>query len=529
MKILLIHPEFPMTYWGFQYSLPFIQKEATLPPLGIVSVAALLPHSWVLRLVDMNVAQLTDDDLRWADAVFIGGMLIQSTSMLEVIERAKRLGRRTVVGGPACTTSPALFQAADYVFIGEAEGRSDELTSAASGTPGTPHELRTTKPRPDLATVPVPRFDLLDLERYRTMSIQTSRGCPFSCEFCDIIEIFGRVPRVKSPEQITRELETLAALGYRGEVFIVDDNFIGNRKAVRALVPALTRWQAANGHPFTFYTEASINLAADTELVRAMVDAGFRSVFVGIETASTEALQGAGKTQNVGVDVSAAVDSLVRAGLEVMGGFIVGFDTDGPEAFTDQIALLHDTPLPLAMVGLMIALPETALWRRLKKEGRLRERTSGDPFGRPNFKTDMSEVDLLAGYSTLMAELYSPEAYFRRCAALVDRIGVPKGSAGVRREDVAIALRAVVRLGVLGKRRREFWGLVTRGMRRGLGPTKTAISCSIQGEHMIRYTEETVLPRLAEALAQARREARDDAASATAAATSSAAMQTGCS
>lgn len=439
-----------------------------------MSVAALLPASWELRLVDMNVATLEDDALRWADAVFVGGMLVQEPSMRSVLERARRLGRRTVVGGPAATTSPALFELADHVFLGEAEGREDELVRAATGAPGTPRELRTDADRPSLERVPVPRFDLLDLAHYRTMSVQTSRGCPFTCEFCDIIEIFGRVPRVKAPEQVVRELGALAELGYRGEIFVVDDNFIGNRKAVRALVPVLTRWQAENGHPFTFYTEASLNLARDEELVRGMVGAGFSSVFIGIETDSDEALSAAGKKQNVGVDVTDAIDSLVRAGLEVMGGFIVGFDTDGPEAFTAQLELLRDAPLPLAMVGLMIALPETALWRRLEQEGRLRERTNGDQFGRPNFETRMDELELLSGYAKLLRELYSPEAYFRRSAALVDRIGVTGRKAGVTRDDVAIAIDAVIRLGVLGPRRRDFWRLVARGARRGLGPTKTA-------------------------------------------------------
>ena len=426
MRVLLVHPEFPRTYWGFQYSLPFIDKQATLPPLGLVSVAALLPRAWELRLVDMNVATLDDDDLRWADVVLVGGMLVQAPSMNEVLARARALGRRTVVGGPACTTSPALFDAADHLFIGEAEGRTDELEAAALGLPGTPRVLRTTKPRPDLDAAPVPRFDLLDLARYRTMSVQASRGCPFSCEFCDIIEIFGRVPRMKAPAQLERELEALTNLGYRGEVFVVDDNFIGNRKAV-------------------------------------------------------------------------------RAGLEVMGGFIVGFDTDGPDAFRAQLELLRDTPIPLAMVGLMIALPETALWRRLAREGRLREPTDGDQFGRPNFDPRMDEDALLTGYSALLGALYAPGAYFDRCAALVDRIGMPAGSAGVRRDDLRIALGAVLRLGLLGARRRDFWRLVGRGLRRGLGPTKTAISCAIQGEHMIRYTEEDVLPRLASALVDVRR------------------------
>jgi radical SAM superfamily enzyme YgiQ (UPF0313 family) len=291
MRVLLVHPEFPTTYWGFQHSLPFIGKRATLPPLGLLTVAALVPHAWQARVTDLNVAPLSDDDLRWADAVLVGGMLVQAPSALNVIRRARALGRKTIVGGAAVTTSPSLFDEADHVFLGEAEGRIEAVVRAVEGD-GEPHVLaELPEAKPDVSKSPPPRFELLDLRSYQAMSVQYSRGCPFTCEFCDIIEMFGRVPRYKSPPQVRAELGALRDLGWRGPVFFVDDNFIGNKRAVKQLLPEIAGWQSENGYPFSFYTEASVNLAADAALLRMMVEAGFDSVFLGIETPSVEALR----------------------------------------------------------------------------------------------------------------------------------------------------------------------------------------------------------------------------------------------
>jgi radical SAM superfamily enzyme YgiQ (UPF0313 family) len=500
MRVLLVYPEFPTTYWGFQHSLSLVGSRATLPPLGLITVAALLPSDWEMRLVDMNVRTLTLADLRWADVVLTGGMLVQEPSMHEVLARARRQGKRTVVGGPACTTSPERFADADCLWQGEAEGRVEALVAAIQGDPSAPRIVEAPATRPSLQDVPVPRFDLLEMPHYRSMCVQTSRGCPFACEFCDIIEIFGRVPRVKQPAQVVAELAALHALGHRGEVFIVDDNFIGNKKAARSILGELARWQAEKGYPFSFYTEASLNLAADDRCIAAMREALFTSVFIGIETPDAEALKLTGKRQNVGVDVRAALDKLTAAGMEVMAGFIVGFDGDGPGSFDGQRELLRDAPLPLAMAGLLIALPGTALWRRLEREGRLRDHSDGDAFTRPNFTPTMPERDLLEGYADLLAELYSPEAYFRRSAAVVDRIGAPAHAGPILRKDVKTALRAVAKLGVQGTRRGFFWRLVLRALPRGVHAVRTAIACAVRGEHMIRYTQEVVLPRLTRAL-----------------------------
>jgi radical SAM superfamily enzyme YgiQ (UPF0313 family) len=508
VRVLLVHPEFPTTYWGFQHSLRLIGRRATLPPLGLISVAALLPRRWDMRLVDMNVAPLTWADVQWADVVLTGGMLVQEPSMHEVLTLARQVGRRTVIGGPACTTSPERFGDADCLWLGEAEGRVDALVAAIVGGAQGPRVLEAPAARPSLHEVPVPRFDLLDMRRYRAMCIQTSRGCPFACEFCDIIEIFGRVPRVKQPAQVIAELEALHRLGHRGEVFVVDDNFIGNKKAARGILAEIARWQERAGDPFTFYTEASLNLAADDKLIAAMRAAIFTSVFIGIETPDPEALKLTGKRQNVGVDIRLALDKLTAAGLEVMAGFIVGFDGDRPESFDAQRELLRDAPLPLAMTGLLTALPGTALWRRLEREGRLRDHSDGDAFARPNFTPTMPERELVAGYARLLADLYEPEAYFRRCAAVVERLGAPLRQGPLLAADVWIALRSVYWLGLLGARRSLLWRLLLRAMPRGIHAVRTAIACAVRGEHMIRYTEEVVLPRLAAALEQLPAESR---------------------
>jgi radical SAM superfamily enzyme YgiQ (UPF0313 family) len=499
MRILLVHAEFPRSYWGFQYALPITGKRSVMPPLGLCTVAALLPSDWQLRLVDLNVEPLGDDALGWCEAVLIGGMLVQARSMQGVIARARAAGRRSVVGGPAATTAPELFGDADVVFPGEVEGRVDELVAAITGAA----RLRpAAAPRPPLAGVVLPRYDLVRRELYTTMAIQTSRGCPYACEFCDVVEIFGRVPRVKDAAAVIAELEQLHRLGWRGNVFIVDDNFIGNLKAARELLPAIARWQARRGHPFELYTEASVNLSRDDGLLATMVAAGFTAVFVGIETPSPRALREAGKSQNLRVDLGTAVDRITRAGIEVMGGFIVGFDSDDEASFVAQREFLADAPIPLAMVGLLTALPGTALWRRLDRDGRMRRRSSGDQFERPNFEPVMDEATLLAGYADLLGELYAPDAYLRRCRAVATRCKRPRVRKRLRPDALRIAARAVWRLGVVGPRRALFWRLVAPALLRSPAAVEVAIKHAAQGEHLIRYTHEDVLPRLRRAVAE---------------------------
>jgi radical SAM superfamily enzyme YgiQ (UPF0313 family) len=516
MRALLVQAATPPTYWGYQHSLPFIGKKATLPPLGIATLAAHLPDAWELRLRDLHVAPLADEDLRWADAVLVSGMLVQARSIREVLSRARALGKPTVVGGPAATTSPGSFAEATHVFQGEAEGRLDRLVLALE-RPGSVAE-RVVSPagdeRPDLALARVPRFDLLELGAYATFAIQVSRGCPFSCEFCDIIEMFGRVPRVKSPAQVIAELDALVRLGARGPLFLVDDNFIGNRRAAMKVIEGIAAWQRERGHPFDLTTEASVDLAGEPALLSAMVDAGFSAVFVGIETPSAESLRGAGKKQNLRMDAAEAVHVLTRAGIEVFAGFIVGFDGDDPSIFARQAEFIGALPIPRAMVGMLSALPGTALWRRLEREGRLRNDPCGDQFERPNFAPAMGERALVEGYRALLADLYSEEGYFRRCVLHLDT--APVRPTVLRDGSAAALLRAVWRIGVLGSRRRWFWRLVGKALRRrDLASLSKAVTLAILGEHLIRYTREEVLPRLDRALGAVPAEAAQPAAAVT--------------
>ena len=504
MRALLVQARSPTTYWSYDHSLPFVGKQATLPPLGLATLAAHLPARWDLRIHDLQLGPLRDEQLVWADVVMVSGMLVQAGSMREVLLRARALGRRTVVGGPAPTTQPDAFPEADHVFLGEAEGRLDLLVdSLESGGTGAPRLLSPTgDDRPDLSGSRVPRFDLLDLRRYASFAIQFSRGCPFSCEFCDIIEIFGRVPRVKPAEQVIAELDALRKLGARGSLFVVDDNFIGNRRAVAKLLPRIAAWQRERGTPFDLFTEASVDLALHPELVQGMVDAGFTAVFLGIESPSPASLAEAGKKQNLRIDPARAVAILTEAGLEVFAGFIVGFDEDGEDIFDLQIGFLADLPVPRAMVGMLSALPGTALWRRLEGEGRLRRAATGDQFDRPNFAPRLPEERLVAGYRRILAEIYSPEAYYRRCRIQLER--APPRAGPQRAGSAGTLARAIWRLGVRSPRRGHFWRLAWAGLRRGTGAFTRAVTFAILGEHFLRYTAEEVLPRLDAALAEIR-------------------------
>jgi radical SAM superfamily enzyme YgiQ (UPF0313 family) len=510
MRALLVQGVSPPAYWSFGHSLPFIGKDATHFPLGLATLAAHLPRAWELRIADLHLGPVADEALRAADAVLVSGMLVQAPSMRETLARAATLGVPTVVGGPAATASPETFPEARYVFQGEAEGRLARLVAALE-RPGLAAE-RVLSPtgdaRPDLALARVPRFDLLELKRYASMSIQVSRGCPFHCEFCNIIELFGRVPRVKAPAQVLAELDALYALGARGGLFFVDDNFIGNRKAAGRLLPEIARWQEEHGRPFGLYTEASLDLAGEDGLVRGLVDAGFTSVFVGLETPDPETLARTQKQQNLRMDPTAAIERLTRAGLEVFAGFIVGFDGDDQQALERQRRFISSLPVPRAMVGVLTAVPGTQLWRRLEKEGRLRADATGDQYDRSNFRTTMPEEALVAGYRDLLAALFSPDGFFGRCERSL-RMTPAGNGAGLRRDALAALVRAFWRIGLRGdpERRRWFWRLLRIGLTLGRSAVARAVEFSILGEHFIRYTAEDVLPRLERRLGEIRREA----------------------
>src|SRR5438105_79485 len=501
MKALLVQPWVPLNYWGFQYAVSIIGKRAPHPPLGLATLAALLPDSWELRIVDLNVGPLRDADLEWADVVLMTGMLVHKTSMHEILARCRRLGVRTVVGGPAVSSRPDQFDDADHIFLGEAEGRLDLLLKALEGGADVPHVVSPPgDAKPDMALARLPRFDLLPRSRYTSMSLQYSRGCPFQCEFCDIIELYGRNPRTKTPAQILAELDALHRLGWRGSIFFVDDNFIGNRKEAAKLLPEVARWQVEHGRPFELYTEASVDLASMPKLVDMMVEAGFTSVFLGIESPSAESLKHTKKLQNLKTPLNESVLRLTNAGLEVYAGFIVGFDTDGDHIFEAQRAFISAMPIAAAMIGVLTALRNTALCRRLEKEGRLRSDASGDQFGRPNFQPTLDEQKLLEGYRSLLAAIYEPQAFYRRCETLVRELGRGRPRR-LSLDGLAMFVRILIGVGLMSPRRLLFWRLFFKSMGRPYAFAK-AMSLAVQGEHLIRYTREDVLPRIDQALAE---------------------------
>ncbi len=425
-RVLLVYPEIPTTYWSFKYALSFVGKKSVLPPLGLVTIAAMLPASWECRLVDMNAETLEDGAIEWADMVFISAMLIQRASFEEVVVRCNRLGRRVVAGGPFPTAMHEDIEGVDHFVLNEAEVTLPRFLEDWENDEA--HGLYFDETKPDITTTPVPRFDLLNIDYYSTVSLQYSRGCPFNCEFCDIIEMFGRVPRTKTPEQFLREMEALYATGFRGPLFIVDDNFIGNKHSVKELLRAIIPWQKEHAYPFSLSTEASINLAEDDELLDLMVNAGFIMAFIGIETPMEESLALTGKSQNLKADMLESVRKIQERGIEVTGGFIIGFDTDPVDIFDRQIRFIRDSAIPTAMVGLLMALPNTRLYRRLEAEGRLLGLSTGNNTHDVviNFVSKLPHRTLENGYRRVLKEIYSPRAYFDRCLELLRRYPAKK-------------------------------------------------------------------------------------------------------
>ena len=359
MNALLLYPEWPDTYWSFKHALPFQGKRSSYPPLGLLTIAALLPTHWTKRLVDTNVRPLTDSDLSWADVALVSGMLVQKDNLLAILARCRACGIRTVVGGPIASGFAELHRYADHVVIGEAEDLIAPLTEDLER--GTARPQYKASSMPSLDRSPLPDLSLINIRHYCSMAIQYSRGCPFNCEFCDIIEIYGRKPRTKSVAQVIAELEQLYRRKWRGAVFLVDDNFIGNKKNVKQLLPALAEWNNRHRRPFTFFTEASMNLADDAELLSLMKAAGFIRVFLGIETPVEASLKEAHKLQNTQRSLLDSVRCIQQHGIEVMAGFIVGFDSDPEDVFDRQVEFIQESAIPIAMVSLLQALPGTQL------------------------------------------------------------------------------------------------------------------------------------------------------------------------
>jgi radical SAM superfamily enzyme YgiQ (UPF0313 family) len=484
MKALLVYPVIPDTFWSFKHILKFIRKRAAHPPLGVVTVAAMLPREWEMKVVDMNVESLSEEDILRADLVFISAMLVQKASAREVIDLSHRLGKKVVGGGPIFITAREDFDDVDHLVLNEAEITLPRFLEDLAR--GKPKHLYETDEKPDMTTTPLPRWDLINTKYYASLSIQYSRGCPFNCEFCDIVNLNGRVPRTKSDEQMVRELAALYEIGWRGRLFIVDDNFIGNKHKVKSMLRAITEWQKARKYPFDLYTEASVNLADDDELMHLMVEAGFDSVFLGLETPEEDSLKECGKHQNSGKDLVEAVKTIQRNGMEVMGGFIIGFDNDPPNIFDRQIKFIQNSGVVKAMIGLLNAVPGTRLYERLKSEGRIIEDScTGDNCdGSLNFVPKMDAQTLQDGYQAVLDYIYSPKEYYRRVHEFLKDYR-PTRAKRLTRTELMAFLRSILYLGILDKGRNKiyYWKLLIKAFlfhRRAFGD---AVSSAIFGYH----------------------------------------------
>jgi len=488
MNVLLAYPEFPDTFWSFKHALKFVHKRASSPPLGLLTVAAMLPNEWGKRLVDLNVRRLRKKDLVWADIVFVGAMAIQEESAREVISRAKDAGLTVVAGGPLFSIEHGRFEEVDHFVLNEAEVTLAPFLEDFQL--GRARRVYSSQTFADIHKTPVPLWELVELKRYASMSIQYSRGCPFQCEFCNVTALFGHRPRTKTAEQIIAELDGLYRRGWHGTIFFVDDNFIGNKRRLKTdLLPALIDWRKRH-EGITFYTEASINLADDEELMQMMLDAGFDQVFIGIETPDEESLVQCKKTQNTNRDLAEDVKRIHQAGLMVQAGFIVGFDNDAPSIFQRQIDFIQKSGIVTAMVGLLQAPPGTRLYERLKREGRLLNRMSGDNVdGSTNIIPKMDLTMLREGYKTILEHIYSPEHYYERIKTFLREYTPPKFKPPQDFQRIMAFIRSTYRLGLLGKERMHYWRLLawTYFHRPELFPL--AITLAIYGYHFRRVCE----------------------------------------
>src|ERR1700675_3361161 len=493
IKVLMVWPRFPASFWSLAEVMEIVPERSLVPPLGLITVATLCPKQWKIRLVDLAFEELSDEDILWADLVMVSAMAVQRESVRQTLERASKLNRRTMIGGPYASSEPqALLPLADHVVVGEPDEIFPEI--AADLERGSARRLYSITEKPDVTRTPVPHFDLLALNKYTLMSVQFSRGCPFTCEFCDIITLYGRRPRTKSAAQLIRDLDTLLQLGWRKEVFVVDDNFIGNHKAALELAQELERWQRRNRYPFGFFTEASIDLAARPALLDAMVKANFWRVFIGIESPSAEALKETKKFQNLRHDLLDSIHFIQQHGLWVMGGFIVGFDSDPPDIFDRQIEFVQRAAIPWAMTGILQAPPTTPLYERMKKDGRLLQ-NNPEPsnFDPPNFRTVLPLPELLDGTKRMLLTLYDPRRFYERVFDSLERWQLQpeqRAPALSLLYRLRVVLKSVWRQGVLSSYRRAYWRFLRRLMIRwGLDRQKRRLGfeLALSGHHFIRY------------------------------------------
>ena len=493
MKILLVYPQYPVFPWRYRYALKFIAKKASLPPLGLLTVAAMLPAEWEKKLVDMNVSSLTDDDITWADYVFLSAMAVQQDSVKEVIARCKKLGTRLVAGGPFFTTANEEFDGVDHFVLGEAEVTLPPFLRDLER--GCARHIYTSKERPDITKTPVPLWSLIDRKKYSSMSVQYSRGCPFNCEFCDIIVLNGHKPRTKDKEQVLAELDALYRLGWRAGVFIVDDNFIGNRRKLKLeILPAVIAWMETRKYPFALSTEASINMADDEKLMQLMTEAGFNTVFVGIETPNEESLVECNKSQNQNRDLVASVKKIQNHGFEVQGGFIVGFDSDPLSIFKSQINFIQNSGIVTAMVGLLNAPAGTRLYKRLKAENRLLKSFTGDNTDCSlNFIPKMNSETLMNGYKQVLDTIYSPKDFYERVKTFLKEYRPRrKGRDRIRFYHIRALVRSVWVLGVKERGRRYYWKLFISTLLKRPRAFPLSVSLAVYGYHFRKVVEQYI-------------------------------------
>jgi radical SAM superfamily enzyme YgiQ (UPF0313 family) len=494
MRVLLIYPEFPDTFWSFKHALPFISKRASFPPLGLLTIASMLPQAWEKRLVDMNIESLAQKDIEWAEIVFVSAMVAQRQSTHEVVARCKEMGLPIVAGGPLFLGEHEQFPTVDHFVLGEGELSLPPFLADLER--GQARRIYEAEGFAHMESSPMPLWELVKFRHYSSLCVQYSRGCPFDCDFCNITAMLGRKMRVKATEQIVAELDSLYRLGWRHGVFFVDDNFIGNKACLkRDLLPALIAWRQGK-RGMGFQTEVSVNLADDPELLQLMAQAGFDTVFVGIETPDEQGLAECNKVQNQGRDLVSAVKTMQHAGLQVQGGFIVGFDSDTPSIFQRQIDFIQRSGIVTAMVGLLQAPYGTRLYERLRKENRLVSGFSGNNTDDTmNFDPKMDPEVLHEGYRRILTTIYSPRYYYQRVRSFLSEY---EKSAVVRSplgwNYIAAFFRSIVRLGVRGKERLEYWKLVVWTLLRRPRLFPEAITLAIYGFHFRRVCELYVSP-----------------------------------
>jgi len=489
-KILLVYPKYPDTFWGFKHAIKFISKKAVYPPLGLLTVAALLPSNWEKKLVDLNIKNLSDEELKWADYVFISAMDVQKASVKEVISRCKKTGIKIVAGGPLFTSNYDQFPEVDYLVLNEAEITLAPFLEDLQN--GSAKHLYSTDKWADIQTTPLPLWELVNSKNYSSMNIQYSRGCPFNCDFCDITLLYGHQIRTKGGAQIIAELEKLFSFGWRGQVFIVDDNFIGNKeKLKKEILPLIAQWRNEKNHSFSFHTEASINLADDKELMKLMVQAGFDTVFVGIETPHQKSLTECNKFQNKNRDLINSINAIQQSGLQVQGGFIIGFDNDPQSIFENQISFIQKSGIVTAMVGLLSAVRGTKLHQRLEKEKRILKHFSGNNTDFSlNFIPKMDSETLINGYKKVLRTIYAPKYYYRRVKTFLKEYRPLVKKRGQFKLCYLFALlKSVFWLGMIGRERRHYWQLFFWTLATRPKSFPLAITLSIYGFHFRKIFE----------------------------------------